>query len=56
MKKINSEDNDYSITTSITKDRSQDKIVMTKGNNIIREIPAVIFDRKQKQKLLELIG
>ena len=48
MAELNKKDghvNDYKITTHIEKDRSKDKIIMSKGNSIIGEIPAVIFDR-----------
>lgn len=56
MAELNKKTNDCKITTHIGKDRSKDKIIMSRGGVIVIETPAIIFDKKQKQILLELIG
>lgn len=46
--------NNYQVGAIIDKNRANDKIILRKGD-VVKEIPAVIFDNRQKKKILELI-
>jgi hypothetical protein len=37
-------------------DRSQDKIVVTSGKGVRKEIPALVFDSQQTLKIYQLIA
>lgn len=43
------------VVVIVRDDRSKDKIVVTTGKTVTREIPAVVFDKQQTQKLYQLI-
>jgi hypothetical protein len=50
-----SEPREKVVVVIVRDDRSQDKIVVTTGKTVTREIPAVVFDKQQTQKLYQLI-
>lgn len=43
------------VVVIVRDDRSKDKIVISTGKTVTREIPAVVFDKQQTQKLYQLI-
>lgn len=50
-----SEPREKVVVVIVREDRTQDKIVVTTGKTVTREIPAVVFDKQQTQKLYQLI-
>lgn len=42
--------------TVFREDRSKDKIVVSVGKSILKEIPAVVFDKYETRKLYQLIS